>query len=310
MRKAFTLIELLVVIAVLGILAGLIIPKIGGLIDSARESTCRNNLRNLHTATMNHANDGGLTHASWWTWEEKDIPHKFYANAWIGALYERSDNVERRGKGESAHDPDSFTNLRQVERAIEFGDLFPYTGAATGDWEKNKKYAKDQNPPNRYNDEPYYVGGNKKIYFCPSARAALASTNKVSQRNIAVTYAMNGAFGCGGVRVNRLLQALGSFDGYVLDPSRVLLFAEIPHNNAPKFTTDSDVNEFGTMFVLYPEKNDEKSQSLGTYHSGRTKGIPEGLVIFLDGHIEKHPAYYGKVNTAWRLCRGLSADGQ
>jgi len=329
MRKAFTLIELLVVIAVIGILAGLILPKLGNLIESARESTCRNNLRNLHAAVIGYAhdNDGSLPHAAWWTWT--DPLGKYYANAWIGALYSHTD-IERRGKATSAVDPDKFNNPRHVERAIEFGQIYPYTGAATGDEAKNKKYHDplSQNPyiPNPYGDNPYYTGGNKKIYACPSARKELAG--KGSVKNIAATYVMNGAFGCGaaGATVNRSLYGLGYFNfytqDYVLDSSRVLLFAETAANNyetnEPLTRTPligGSVNELGRMFVLYPLGNSSSTSpnSFGAYHSGRGPE-KEGLVIFLDGHIEKHPPFYTedgtKINTAWRLCRGLSADGK
>jgi len=47
--KGFTLIELLVVIAVLGILAGIAIPRISGITEEAEQSAAKANLRTIQT---------------------------------------------------------------------------------------------------------------------------------------------------------------------------------------------------------------------------------------------------------------------
>ncbi len=54
---AFTLIELLTVIAIIGILASILIPVVAKVRDSARDSVCKSNLRQLHAATLLFAND-------------------------------------------------------------------------------------------------------------------------------------------------------------------------------------------------------------------------------------------------------------
>jgi prepilin-type N-terminal cleavage/methylation domain-containing protein len=81
-RHAFTLIELLVVIAIIGILAGLLLPVVGMIKESANKVACLNGLRQLSMAMVAYTTDN----RGYLPWMESGDPNAQVNGYWSGYL--------------------------------------------------------------------------------------------------------------------------------------------------------------------------------------------------------------------------------
>ena len=115
-RSAFTLIELLVVIAIIALLAAIILPMANSGIESARRSSCLNNLRGIGAALSAYAGE-----------HKGDLPAKKSSeklDVVVSALYKGdyltdlriwhcpSDKQDDSGKSSAVSDLSSFKSAR------------------------------------------------------------------------------------------------------------------------------------------------------------------------------------------------------
>lgn len=77
-RVAYTLVELLVVIAIIGILVALLLPAVQSSRETARKTQCKNNLRQMGTAFLNHESAHGFLPTSGWGYKWVGDPSAGY----------------------------------------------------------------------------------------------------------------------------------------------------------------------------------------------------------------------------------------
>ena len=77
-RRGFTLVELLVVIAIIGILVALLMPAVQAARESARRTTCANNLTQLGLGAARHEQSLGYFPSGGWGYTWAGMPDQGY----------------------------------------------------------------------------------------------------------------------------------------------------------------------------------------------------------------------------------------
>jgi prepilin-type N-terminal cleavage/methylation domain-containing protein len=318
-RNGFTLLELLVVIAIIGILSGIVGPRLLGAMNGAKEQHCRNNLRQLQAAVVDYASDcgGDLPYAQsyevyqvgdgtyherrgWVSWvpSDRDI-------ATLDSLWSEDPHVSHSGELK-----DDLGCGADASFAIEYGTLFEYVG-------------------------------DVKSYFCPvternpkkwvSVLTGSESTNKVPA--VHRTYAMNPFFGAPTVRHwdARKITHIGVSQtyswkneggknaksySYLPEADKLLLFSETFPEPTGKsvqrngFNDSAQGGDHSYDCCVNPHVFDSASERImGLHGEEKPTKVEEcsALAVFFDGHIEKVTpiAEEGTGNSAWFFNRGL-----
>ncbi len=319
-KYGFTLVELLIVIAIIGILAGMLAPKLFGAMHGAKEQHCRNNLRQLHSAVVDFASDrgGDLPYAHSYEWYRVGDNTYHERRGWVSWVPDDLDIATldstwaENHVSHSGELSDDLGHGKSAAFAIEYGTLFDYV-----------------------NDE--------KSYFCPVTKlnpkkwvGFLTDTEKTNVLyDVRRTYAMNPLFGspCHRYQIPVKITHIGisqRYDwkneggknaksySYLPEADKLLLFTEtFPHpggsgNETVKRTGFGDSARGGDHdydCCIDPPVFDSRSErALGLHATGVEP--PSALAVFFDGHIAKIDPFdeSGKGNTAWFLNRGLRPD--
>ncbi len=300
--KGFTLIELLVVMAILGILMGLVVPKVGRMMDEAKENKCRTNLRQLQTAVISHMNDKG-----------GDLPYAMSYEVYepAGMLY-----YERRG-WISWKPPQGKTLADRWTHRVEGKKRGGAEESMENDMEQDFGIGDDALFGIENGTLYQYMNQSVQHYACPLMK---------SGTQVYRTYAMSGFFRSP-ENPNwwpRYLSRIGTsetYDSYKPESAKLLLFSEIQaapgtykHSGADAAKAGNDKNAprnpadccFAPSSKNLGGTDDDKIYAI---HRGGDSKTKAALAVFLDGHIEKvKTATINGENSVWYYNRGLDPD--
>jgi prepilin-type N-terminal cleavage/methylation domain-containing protein/prepilin-type processing-associated H-X9-DG protein len=200
--KAFTLIEVLVVIAIIGILVALLLPAVEMARESARRSSCANNLRQMAVAVKLHTDTHQIFPTGGWGQDWVGDPDAGFGpkqpGGWIYNILPYIEEASLRdiGKGQPV-DQKKTAMVKVLERPIEIFNcpsrrlprIYPYTGSTP---------LKNVIPPEKVAKSDYAINrsiSSLKSEVIPSEiqlHAGLSKTVLAGEKSIAYPNYSNG----------------------------------------------------------------------------------------------------------------------
>ncbi len=221
-RCTFTLVELLVVIAIIGILVALLLPAIQAAREAARRTQCKNNLRQIALACLNHESTHKTFPYGGWSFGWMGDPDQGYGpqqpGGWIyaAAPYLEEQAIFNLGKGLDFE-------AKKLELSKQMSQVLPVFNCPS----RRTGY----NQPARSPDGRYCDGGRDDTLKNATIPDTLAKTDYVANGGLNYN---GGAGGTNGARTH--LASRLAISGQLLIRTAIGISEVTPENRRGKLT--------------------------------------------------------------------------
>ncbi len=120
-RSGFTLLELLISVAIIGVLISILLPAVQAAREAARQAHCKNNLKQISLAALNHLDTQGHFPTGGWGWYWVGDPDRGFGKdqpgGWIYNILPYCEQSPGLHELAADGDPDLLTRVQRVGAA-------------------------------------------------------------------------------------------------------------------------------------------------------------------------------------------------